>query len=249
MRLFILFFILMLPGFSEGSGYYRAMGVDKIAAYKTLELCQKDASDKVGFKGCFPISDCPRDPRACSLKDVQVPDREQEPSQVVTDEQACADKAECQSLIAQDGYCTEDSYSALYGDRDEDGSMEAWCVHNEYPTKTVTRLEPDQDKIDALEAERQARQEKQAKVQAKQAAIKKGQEIIMEFMLLNDERGLSSAQRAQLLKMQEIQDAKLLLETGNLEAARDVIDSMTPDGTLLTGEVQSQVLGMIDARL
>jgi len=36
MRLFILFFILMLPGFSEGSGYYRAMGVDKIAAYKSF---------------------------------------------------------------------------------------------------------------------------------------------------------------------------------------------------------------------
>ena len=229
--------ILSIFIFGTASANYFPMGKE---GANTVYAAKANCEVKEG-QTCYDVSEC--SPNRCSLEAVEVPDFDQDPIQVITDEVPCTDEPECQALIAEETFCSDTSYQALWGDRNEDGNLSAWCVHDEYPTKIVKQLVEDQDKIDAINAAAAQR----AALSAKRAQMECAKNIQALMALRNDQKGLNPGQRKQFVaQFSEIKD---LMDTGSLQAALEEVQAVQPDGTLVTQDDIDAVAGLIQGCL
>lgn len=140
----------------------------------------KSQCERVEGETCYRHDQCPID--ECSPTEVQEPDGEEA---VLQSEEPCRDETECRALIEPDDFCSDPAHLKAWGDRDEDGSLEAWCYTMEPAFKTVMRLRPDQAKLDAKAAreaqraaDRKAKQDARGRVRNCTDSQLSNQEII-----------------------------------------------------------------------
>lgn len=162
---------------------------------------------------------------------------------VKEDAEPCADQPSCQSALeALD--CSGHGAGA-YGVIGE-GYVEVYCaVPDGYHKKPG--LVPDPAGIAAADAEDAAKALK-ATEDASIAAVKKqmdcGKSVVAAFMLLNQSKGLTKAQKKTI--RQTFKDAREFLLDGDIESAKSEVEEATPDGTLVTASDKTAMLSKID---
>lgn len=81
----------------------------------------------------------------------------------------------------------------------------------------------------------------------KNADIAFGQNLMAEFSVMNDQRGLTDDQRLQLV--QALGDMQSLLQVGDLKTVLNLLPSISIDGVLLTSEIIASFQGRISLYL
>lgn len=110
--------------------------------------------------------------------------------------------------------------------------------------------EPSQSLLDAVQATKDLEDTAALEIQAL-AKVKNrmffGQDLIAGMTLSSEKKGLTFAQRRNLRR--NLSDIIAALNTGALDDARDLIDNVDPDGTLIIDEDKGAALASIDAYL
>lgn len=78
-------------------------------------------------------------------------------------------------------------------------------------------------------------------------AMDKGKEIIALMAVRNVQKGLTSAQVT--LFLETFKDVKSMLETGSLATAKEAINLISPDGSIVTSEDKAAIISAIDTFL
>lgn len=123
-------------------------------------------------------------------------------------------------------------------------TYELYCIARlprSYQQRSVKRLQDDAALITADDA-RSARETAVKRVKARMGF---GRDLFAEMSVRNAMRGLTMAQRRSL--RQSVSDVKDALETGSLEDAKDGIQNLTVDGTIIVQADVDWAVGKIDA--
>lgn len=146
------------------------------------------------------------------------------PKYVASQIVACAGKDECAAKL-QEQKCDQGVIAYI----DADFKTVYCAVPNGYNTKKALI-------VDA--AKKAAKDAAQAKIQAIEDLISAGQKkqnvgqrMIAAIVAKNDKKGLTKAQRKQLT--QNLQPIIALLQVGSIDAAKEEIQKLVPDGTLI----------------
>ena len=81
----------------------------------------------------------------------------------------------------------------------------------------------------------------------KQADVDFGNEIMLEFSILNDQRGLTDAQRLSLAN--SLAPIQNLLQVGDLQTVANILPTLPVDGVLLTTAIVTAFVGKLNAYL
>ena len=250
----LLLILLLWPLFSYAENYVAVGQYPNGTRYTKLADCERLESDT-----CLDMTD--KDGRYDVISDVQEDDRDKPIYSAKEAVQACSDEASCFALV-QD-VCTGEGvdrscqqYCQVQGQPDSYFHIvaadysEVYCTSiTGFEQKWVKRFTQDAAAKAAADAADAAVASKDALMAARVKRIAAGEQIILEVMVSNDARALTPVQKAQVLQIQEVKDAMALLEVGNLEAGRSVLDGITPDGTLIRAEDKTAFLALIDAAL
>lgn len=131
--------------------------------YTSKKECEKNHEGDL----CLEQSKCPL--FRCSPQDVEV---EAGIRPVLKSEVACENEKACSDLIQADDFCSDPRFQKAWGDRNEDGELEAWCFNREMTYRTVKRLRPDANKIAELEAEEDREQQKRLRLRSVKDTVK-----------------------------------------------------------------------------
>lgn len=161
-------------------GYWKDSASSELTYYKTFQKCGKSTCYEVLNNESFEDTD---------LLDVQVPDYDLPKIQTVTKEIACEDEESCG--LQTIGFCAEGE-QAYWGDRDEDGDLEVWCITKVYPTKTIKKYVLNQARKDARLAEVAAKKALEDSINYSLGEQRCGNRAIALLSALNKSKGISS---------------------------------------------------------
>lgn len=178
--------------------------------------------------------------------DVEENDYSKPPILTTPKEESCSDVENCMLHNADNNFCVPGDVF-YYGDRDEDGDLEAWCVHTEYQQKTVKRLQVDEAKKAtrlAAEAENQAKETAIALAQKYMACGRRAIAYITALNLTKDPA--PSVAEIQALNA-SLADIKNQLETGSLVTAAQAIQALDLSESIITESDRTKILAEISS--
>lgn len=239
--IFIFCFLFCLGSFAENWFPVGKEGVETV-------YMKKSKCEQAEGQSCFDVTN--KDPRYHVVETQTVDDLSNPIMKAPYNTGSCDDGVDCSEKISEaqsndpcdegDHYTTEEN-DVLPG-------FTYYCTGIQgYEQIQKDVLVEDTDAKASVLAADQAKAESAQKLQAKLKDMQFGQMVIAKFSIKSDEKGLSSSQRAQLAN--DFETIKRLLEAGSIQAARDTIAGISPDGTLVTSEDKTELLSEIDAYL
>jgi len=214
---------------------------------KTVYMKKADCEATEG-QACFDITG--KDIRYHDIQTVQVDDETNPIWKAPYKSASCDDQEDCMAKIAtatQDDPCDSgDTYKS-----EKNAVLPGYtyyCTKLEgYAQINVQSLVENSTNKAAVEAADAAETTLNSQLAAKYKDMAFGKRVIALFTLKSDAKSLSSTQRAQLAN--DFETIKRLLEAGSIQAARDTMASITPDGTLVTAQDKTDVLAELDSYL
>lgn len=199
----------------------------------------KQICEQLGKSECFEIQESTS---RYSKNTIQVDDLSKPIWEAESNLQYCADEQSCfkdlESFSCPSG--KEKIYSKVPTHR-------LYCtLLLGYQKKNKTILEVDPTLDLAYQSSKQAKTVEAVKeqmVQAKLADIQKGQKIIAIMRVGSDSKNLTKQQKKTLINTtKEVIEA---LNIGSLDVAKELIEGIAPDGTLITNEDKAKILGLL----
>jgi hypothetical protein len=179
--------------------------------------------------------------QAAEIVDVMIDDTAN-PIMSKSEAEPCSGQADCQLKLGVKE-CSDSEETAYI----DEGFTEVYCSKiTGYPqiASGSKKLQNNPTKMATYEAQVAAEKaQSDAIAQAKQA-MACGEDVIALLLVLNVPKGLTTAQIKQV--NQTYADIKDLLETGSLVSAREEIQAVTPDGTLVTEADKIALTAKID---
>lgn len=220
------FLFLLLISFSAMASNW--MPLSKIQSLSN-QAYQLQSSCEATGEQCFDVGD---EPQIVSLGFVSLED-----NYLKADEQSCLDAEDCSAKFLA-LVCTEEDWTKIQNN----DLLQVYCVK-----LAGKNLVKDLDSFNSYKAS-------QAVLNAQKGALEQAKTLrlcgsaVMDLVLVrNATKGLTTNQVKQIVNLYA--PIKGLLETGSLNSAKEEVQAVTPDGTLITEGDKTAVISAIDVCL
>jgi hypothetical protein len=221
-NLFILTLFLTSDLFA--AGYFPVGKENAITVYKDKAFCESSES-----QSCYDISVCPTD--YCDLEDNEV-----------LDYVAKLEVESCSSIEDCDAKLLGKSCSVGTAIKNYD-LLEVYCA-NEVMKIDGKKIVENAAKKAAYEAAQAAKAAQEAAMEIASKSQECGKTTLALMLVRNASKGLSNAQKVQLVESTDM--ISKLLQLGSLDAAKGLIQSATADGTIITEGDKTALAAHID---
>lgn len=218
--------ILFIISFSATAGFYSAPFTE---IEKKLLDC--DYSITV-FKKCEGYCAEITKDFNCNYSEIyeELVDDKSKPVYSKSEIEACEDQSDCESKNLTKSCLDVEEYVLM-----SDGYSEIYCsklLRYEQKKSGIKTIVVNEIKRDAYESLKLEKETQEAAIKMAMKAINHGQRVIALLIVRNASKGLTTAQIGEMnLTYAQI---KGLLETGSLLTAKEKIELITPDGTIVT---------------
>lgn len=162
------------------------------------------------------------------------------------DTQSCSNETECTAKFVA-LVCSENLYQKI---KNID-LLQVYCVKLAgYEKKEEKIISLDPNKVSAWESQKAIEAQKatkEAQINSAEKRMASGRRVIALMLVRNSAKGLTKPQVAQMNSLYS--SIKNLLETGSLETAKEAIQAITPDGTIVTNADKEDLVNEIDKEI
>ena len=209
---------------------------------------KKQKCEQVEGQSCYDISE--KDIRYWEVQTVNVDDTSNPIMKAAYNSGSCNDPEDCSTKMGDamvSSPCDSgDNYT--YKQNELMPGYTYYCTrllgYEQIAIETLVENASLKSTVQAADAAKAA---EESAIQGKLKDMDYGKLVIAKMGLKSDGKGLSPGQRKQLID--DYESVFRLLRAGSINAARDTINGMTPDGTRVTTQDKTDILTELDAYL